>query len=215
MIGRLPLLLVAALGLAACDVPYGSGTEAPTLKDPFMGTEEEPAVAVEVIVNGEAVEPTALAELESRYGIQAQQGSYWYDGLCGAWGLEGQGTSGFMPAGLRLGGSLQPHASGGDTNVFINGRELPQTDLAALQQLGPVPQGRYWLDATGNWGYEGGPVQGNIVAAAHNSQSQQQQDGDGQASGGDSFYHNPYTETTISTSGGSGYIMGDGFSVSW
>ena len=35
-------------------------------------------------------------------------------------------------------------------------------DVLGLQQLGPVLPGRYWVDATGNVGYEGGMMFGNL-----------------------------------------------------
>jgi hypothetical protein len=49
------------------------------------------------------------------------------------------------------------------TGVFVNGRELPPQGVMELQlQLGPIRPGRYWLDAFGNYGYEGRPALGNL-----------------------------------------------------
>jgi hypothetical protein len=58
---------------------------------------------------------------------------------------------------------LRADASGGNTGVFINGRELHMLDVMALQQFMPVRQGGFWVDAQGNFGYEGGPYMGNLV----------------------------------------------------
>jgi hypothetical protein len=104
--------------------------------------------------------------LERQYGVQIQDGSYWYDRVCGAWGLEGGPTLGFALPGLDLGGRLRADASNGNTGVFVNGRELHRLDVAALQQLGPVYQGRYWLDAEGYCGFEGEPAFCNLVQLA-------------------------------------------------
>jgi hypothetical protein len=69
-------------------------------------------------------------------------------------------------AGLNIGGPLRVDASRGNTGVFINGRELHQMDVVGLQQLGPVYRGRYWVDAYGNCGFEGGPALLNLVQVA-------------------------------------------------
>ena len=70
---------------------------------------------------------------------------------------------GFVIPGIAVGGSLSANASGGNTNVFINGRELHPLDVLGLQQLGPVLPGRYWVDAQWNCGYEGGPALFNLA----------------------------------------------------
>ena len=70
-------------------------------------------------------------------------------------------------AGLPLGGPLRRDASGGGAGVFVNGRELPSADVAQLRQLyGTVSRARYWLNAQQIAGYEGGPAQFNLPAAA-------------------------------------------------
>jgi hypothetical protein len=55
---------------------------------------------------------------------------------CGAWGIQGGPTLGFLQAGLAIGGALQSNALNGDTGVFINGRQLHRLDVVSLQQLG-------------------------------------------------------------------------------
>ena len=209
------LLGAAALLMTGCDAanlfnlapapttpPAQSGGS--ELEDPFAhsrGTEAQP---VAVVINGETLDPQTLASLQAA-GAQPQPGDYWYDDRCGAWGYAGQGTAGFVRAGLGIGGPLSADASNGDTDVFVNGRELPLSDLQALQQLGPVTPGRYWLDGEGNWGFEGGPAQGNLVAAAKQTNG----------GSGDNYYHSDTTGVSMNSAGGSGYIMGDGWSVSW
>jgi hypothetical protein len=77
----------------------------------------------------------------------------------GGWGGP---TLGFIQPGLDVGGPLRFDASNGDTGVFINGRELHRLDVLGLQRFGPVWPGRYWVDAMGNFGFEGGIMIGNL-----------------------------------------------------
>ena len=78
---------------------------------------------------------------------------------------------GQIQAGLQLGGRLREGASRGTTVVLVNGRRLPSVELQYLQRLfGVILPGRYWLDATGNAGFEGGPALVNLAAAARQAQ---------------------------------------------
>jgi hypothetical protein len=67
---------------------------------------------------------------------------------------------------LQLGGPLKADASKGNTGVFINGRQLPVVEVTYLQQLGTVYKGRYWMNAQGVGGIEGGPAIFDLGAAA-------------------------------------------------
>ncbi len=136
-----------------------------------------PVCLADVVVNGVALEPANLALA----GRAVADGRYWYDAMTGAWGYEGQGTAGFIAPGLALGGHLREDASQGRSGVFINGRQLPDGDVVALMQMGiPVQQGRWWVDAFGNAGAEGGPALFNLRAIARQSA--------GQRGGADSIY---------------------------
>jgi len=117
-------------------------------------------------------------------GNRIPDGAYWYDNMTGASGRWGGPMAGLLPAGLQLGGPLPPNASGGGngtiTNVWVNGRELHPYDVQRLQQLvGQVYQGRWWVDAAGNFGQEGGAALGNLYTLS------QQRSGGG---GGNSYY---------------------------
>ncbi len=116
----------------------------------------------DVVINGVRLTDEQVRMLEQRYHTQVKDGAYWYDRICGAWGGQDGPTLGFIEAGLEIGGPLREDASKGDTGVFINGRELHQMDVMGLQQLGPVWPGRYWVDAMGNVGLEGGMMIGNL-----------------------------------------------------
>lgn len=128
-----------------------------------------------ITINGKALstrDRQIIGELERMTGRRAVLGHYWYDNATGALGMWGGPTVTFLQAGLGLGGALPPNASGGGhgmlTGVFINGRELHPGDVQALQALlgTRVLPGRWWVDAMGNAGYEGGPALMNLHAIA-------------------------------------------------
>ena len=120
-----------------------------------------------VIINGVSLTDEQLRQLEQRFRLRIASGSYWYDQVSGAWGMQNGPTIGFTQPHLELGGPLQRDASNGNTGVFINGRELHQQDVMALRQLTPyVIPGRYWVDARGIGGYEGGPPVFDLQALA-------------------------------------------------
>ncbi len=110
-----------------------------------------------VMVNGVALSRDTQRALEARYGVPIAPGRYWYDAFSGAWGVEGGPLVNQIQPGLRLGGPLRADASGGNTGVFINGRELHGLDVAALSRCTTVIPGRYWVAANGVGGYENGP----------------------------------------------------------
>lgn len=127
----------------------------------------------EVVVNGRAVTAEQVQAVQTRLGIPAEAqaqippGRYWYDPTSGLWGMEGGPALGQILPELGLGGPLQPDASGGGTNVFVNGREIHVQELLYLQSLfGYVNPGRYWLNYYGVGGYEGGPAIFDLRAAA-------------------------------------------------
>jgi hypothetical protein len=130
-------------------------------------TPEVAAQTRSVVINTVRLEDETVRRLEQQYQVRIKDGDYWYDRASGAWGMHGGPTRGFILPGLALGGALRPDASNGHTGVFINGRQLHQYDVMALLQLTPVYPGRYWMDAYGNVGVEGGPAMLNLVELAH------------------------------------------------
>ncbi|HEV2840758.1 MAG TPA: hypothetical protein VGW39_05480 [Chthoniobacterales bacterium] len=117
----------------------------------------------EIVINRTPLTAAEINAIEQQYGVQLVGGQYWYDRACGAWGSEGGPTLGFVMPGLQVGGALRADSSGGNTRVFINGRELHYLDVMGLQQFLPVQAGRYWVDAFWNCGYEGGPALFNLA----------------------------------------------------
>jgi hypothetical protein len=119
-----------------------------------------------IFVNGVPLSPQALTDLQRFYPVPIAPGRYWYDPMSGAYGLEGGPVAGQMLSGLNFGGFLQPNASNGTSGVFINGRQLTNGEKAYLEQTcsTPVVRGRYWVNAQGIGGYEGGPPAFNLAA---------------------------------------------------
>lgn len=151
-----------------------------------------------VIINGVHLSDEQLRQLEQRFMLRIADGAYWYDQVSGAWGMQGGPTIGFTQPHLELGGTLQRNASNGNTGVIINGRELHQQDVLALRQLTPyVIPGRYWVDARGIGGYEGGPPIFDLQALARAA---------GGGRGGAWSYTSPH---------GSGTVGGDGQGFSY
>ncbi len=124
-----------------------------------------------VLINGMRLGGDDLARLEAAYHIRIDNADYWYDKVLGAWGVRGGPTLGFIAPGLDLGGPLQSDASDGETQIFVNGRELHLYDALALQRItGPIMPGRYFITAQGLAGYEGGAPLWNLAQLAAQSQ---------------------------------------------
>jgi hypothetical protein len=129
-------------------------------------TAGSPALAQgEVIVNAQALDKETIAQLQQIYPVPIAPGRYWYDALSGVYGVEGRPASGQMWPGLKLGGPLRADASRGTTPVFINGRQLTEGEVLyiALGCQSPVIPGRYWVNAFGIGGFEGGPAMFNLA----------------------------------------------------
>lgn len=199
--------LLTALGMPALDASPAQA-QAPAYGQPYA----QPAQGRRITFNGRPVDAQGaqvVAQIEQRLGQRVPDGDYWYDARSGAVGAWGGPTIGFLPAGLPLGGPLPANASGGMTSVLINGRAVHPQELAYLTRLlGQIPPGRYFLDANGNAGPEGGPPTVNLVAAA-------QQAGGRSGGGGDNFWWSRYGAAGNSD-GDAGYIsLPNGGSVTW
>ncbi len=153
-----------------------------------------PTQRAAVIVNDQALSAQQIEQLEAKYRVPIQPGDYWYDVSNGLWGKRGGPALGFLMPGELLGGPLRADASAGDTGVFINGRELHAIDVRNLDALfAPfgtrTQRGRYWSDASGNFGVEGSAMPlGNFRQLVAQSQ---------RATQGSSWHKsNPWSYTT-------------------
>jgi hypothetical protein len=108
-----------------------------------------------------------------------------------------------MLAGHRF-GKLDASASNGNSGVFVNGRHLPQSEwLVWSQLLGYVIQpGRYWLDDSGNAGYEGNPTPTeNLYLAAQRNAYRT-----GGSGSGDNFWSSRFGAGNYDSGNQRGYV---------
>ena len=113
----------------------------------------------EVVVNDVVLSNRTVQQLEFAFSTKIQPDAYWYDSVSGLWGRQGGPSIGQLPPHLKLGGPLRADASLGNTGVFVNGRQLHQTEVQALiQRFGSVTPGRYWMNASFVGGFENGPA---------------------------------------------------------
>jgi hypothetical protein len=118
-----------------------------------------------ISVNGVRLDENTIQQLEAAYRTRLVNGHFWYDPVSGLWGVWGGPAFGQIVPGLSLGGPLGFGASGGLTNIVINGRAIhPLEYQAIIATYGYAVPGRYRLDARGNVGLEGGPFLFNIYA---------------------------------------------------
>lgn len=170
-----------------------------------------------VAINGAPLTDSQIQTLTNLYRIPPMPGNYWYDPVSGLYGTMGQGASGVMPPGLNF-APLPRSASGGTTGVLINGRELNVQEYVGLCQLArmQVAPGFYWLAPNGNIGVQGYPQPlGNLYVAFQAATQRGNMGGGttGAQGGGDNFWYSGNVSAGGNESGGTGYVMGDGFSV--
>lgn len=105
-----------------------------------------------------------IAAVLDLFGIELKKGHFWYDSVSGAWGYEGLPPAGRIQPNLPVEGELRADASNGTTDVIVNGRILHQSEYDyLLRRFGYVIPGRYYLLPNGSYGFEGGPIMGNLV----------------------------------------------------
>lgn len=112
-----------------------------------------------VVVNRVELTRGEVSSLSMRVGQPIVPGQYWYDAISGAWGYQGGPMAGQLPAGLgEVRGALRADASGGMTEVFVNGRAIHPSELQMLvMTYGQVPPGRWSANAQGQIVPEGQP----------------------------------------------------------
>lgn len=146
-----------------------------------------------IYVNGKPLsenEKKIVRLLEMAYQTPCPPGRYWYDPGTGMFGVEGEGMRATIHPNLPLGGPLKVNASAKGnstgTGTYINGRELHANEVRGLSACVTVRKGRFWMDAYGNVGEEGGRNLGNLIAMCQQAAAARAATGGTSGGGGNS-----------------------------
>jgi hypothetical protein len=176
-------------------------------QDETSASNQEHPTKGQIIINNAILSETQIAEIEKTYGIKPKSGNYWYDAKSGLYGVMGYPAFGFMLPGHDF-GTLDRNASNGHTGVFVNKRELPQSEWAVWSYMIGywIQRGSYWMDHNGNAGYEGNPIPLiNLYAAA------QQNAYSGQGGSGDNFWSSRFSAGNYDSGNQRGYVSVPGY----
>ncbi|KAK7338029.1 hypothetical protein VNO77_18626 [Canavalia gladiata] len=101
---------------------------------------------INVTVNGQPISDRVIKKAEKLAG-PIQSGNYWYDFRAGFWGVTGGPCLGIIPPFIEeFNHPLPDKCSGGNTGIFVNGRELHQKDLDLLAGRGlPTENDRSYI----------------------------------------------------------------------
>uniref|UniRef100_A0A453S9A3 Probable zinc-ribbon domain-containing protein n=1 Tax=Aegilops tauschii subsp. strangulata TaxID=200361 RepID=A0A453S9A3_AEGTS len=104
-----------------------------------------------VFINGYPISDRAVKKAEKIAG-PIYPGEYWYDYRAGFWGVMGQSCLGMIPPFIpQLNYPMPKNCAGGNTGIFINGRELHQKDFDLLvgRGLSESPDRSYKVEMSG------------------------------------------------------------------
>lgn len=107
-----------------------------SFKDSHRSEEAGKQDNANVTVNGHLISDRLIKKAEKLAG-PIQPGHYWYDFRAGFWGATGGPCLGIIPPFIEEFNYPMPeHCAGGNTHIFVNGRELNHKDLNLLGSRG-------------------------------------------------------------------------------
>lgn len=128
-----------------------SGSTEVTTRSSTDGNEDQGKL-LEVWVNGHLI-PEELVSSAEKLAGPVQAGKYWYDYRAGFWGVMGKPCLGIIPPFIDEFSHhpMPDNCAAGNTEVYVNGRELHKRDLELLVRRGlPRDKNRsYILDISG------------------------------------------------------------------
>jgi len=171
--------------------------------------QREASATNQIVINSVALSSEQITGFEQTYGTRPKPGKYWYDQRSGLYGAVGYPAFRFLLPGHDF-GKMGERVSNGNTGVFVNGRELPQSEWAVWSQLlgYMIQPGRYWLDENGNAGYEENPIptENLYLAAQRNAYA-------GSAGGGDNFWSTRFSAGNYDSGNQRGYVSVPGYGL--
>ncbi|WOG90529.1 hypothetical protein DCAR_0209773 [Daucus carota subsp. sativus] len=117
-----------------------------SFKDKSRSSQNVEQERIGVAVNGHPI-PNQLVKKAEKVAGPIQPGQYWYDSRAGFWGLIGGPCLGIIPPNIEeFSYPIPEDCAGGNTGVYVNGRELHQKDLILLGNRGlPTERDRSYI----------------------------------------------------------------------